>query len=128
MIDTFVKNGHYDEAMDLCLFSHRIRSRYPDLEILRHICDQVDQASQRMLNQLITLLSGAVKLPLCIRVIGYLKRLDVYSDSDLKWVFLSQRDAFMEFLLGQVKSNEPGEYLKKYLEVSRETFFDILTQ
>lgn len=114
--------------MDLCLFTRRIRDRSPDLEILQHIGEQVAQGTLLMQEQLISLLSGPIKLPLCIRVIGYLRRMDLFSGPDLKRVFLSQRDAHMTFLLDQVRAQDPLEYLKKHIEVSRESLFDILTQ
>jgi hypothetical protein len=54
--------------------------------------------------------------------------MDLFTGPDLKRVFLSQRDAHMAFLLDQVRAQDPLEYLKKYIEVSRESLFDILTQ
>jgi hypothetical protein len=52
----------------------------------------------------------------------------LYEDSELKRVFLSQRDSYLTFLLNEIPQKDPAEYMKKYIEVCRETFFDILTQ
>ena len=112
----------------MCLYCRRLKSRYPDLEILKQISQQVDQGSETMRSQLISLLGGSVKLPICIRIIGYLRRMGSYEDSELKRVFLSQRDSYLQFLLNEIPRKDPSEYMKKYIEVCREAFFDILTQ
>ena len=128
LCDTFVKQGHYEEALDLAFYCHRITNRYPHLHILNEISAQIQVIKERMLVQLISLLGGSVKLPLAMRVIGFLRRMELFSDTELKIVFLNQRNVYLNFQLDQIQSSDPSEYLKRYIEVSRETFFDILTQ
>jgi hypothetical protein len=45
---------------------------------------QVKRATGLMLVQLTQLLSGNVKLPLSIRIIGYLRRMEAYAEPELR--------------------------------------------
>ncbi|KAJ3065358.1 conserved oligomeric Golgi complex component, partial [Quaeritorhiza haematococci] len=128
LIDTFIRNGYYEEAMDLQTHVQRLLLRHPNLKILKNIAAEVAVSTNMMLAQLNQLLRGNVKLPLCIRVIGYLRRMEAFPESELRLVFLQQRDAFFRKLLDDIKESDPLEYLKKYIELSREHFFDIITQ
>ncbi|KAL2912575.1 hypothetical protein HK105_207974 [Polyrhizophydium stewartii] len=179
LFDTLVRGGHYEEAMDLQIHVQRLPARYPHLPVVARVARQVDASAGLMLAQLIRLLRGPVKLPLCIRVIGYLRRMGAFAEPELRLVFLQQRDVFLAQQLAAVggpaagsstptaapfgpagdaasmqqqplamkpqSSHEssgggashaprqlgPGgslEYLKRYIEVSREHFFDIITQ
>lgn len=127
LIDTFVRNGYYEEAMDLKNYAQRLVIRYPNVGVLARIANEVEQCGTMMLNQLVNLLRGDVKLPVCIRVIGYLRRLEAYSEYELRLMFLQQRDQFFRAQLPQ-PTGEPADYLKRYIDSSREHFFDIITQ
>ena len=128
LFDTFVRSGYYEEAMDLQLFVQRLPVRYPHLPIIKRIASQVDVSAGLMLTQLIQLLSGNAKLPLCIRTIGYLRRMEAFPEPELRLVFLQQRDMHLSHLLDSISELSSAEYLKKYIEISREHFFDIITQ
>lgn len=127
LIDTFVRNGYYEEAMDLKNYAQRLVIRYPNISLLSRIAVEVEQCGTMMLNQLVNLLRGDVKLPVCIRVIGYLRRLEAYSEYELRLMFLQQRDLFFRAQLPR-PTGEAADYLKRYIDSSREHFFDIITQ
>ena len=86
-----------------------------------------------MVHQITELLRGPVKLPLLIRVIGYLRRMQNTNESDLAVCFLQQRDAFIESLLDNIKETDPSAYCRKYIDITRilinlgEHFFDLTT-
>ncbi|EGF77683.1 hypothetical protein BATDEDRAFT_1846, partial [Batrachochytrium dendrobatidis JAM81] len=129
LFNTFIRGGYYEEAMSLRVHVQRLPSRYPNLPIVTRIAQQVDVSAEMMLSQLILLLRGNIKLPLCIRVIGYLRRMGALAESELRLVFLQQRDLYMSTRLAAIDGRVAHvEYLKRYIEISRELFFDIVTQ
>jgi carbohydrate-binding DOMON domain-containing protein len=65
---------------------------------------------------------------MCIRVIGYLRRLEVYPEPELRLLFLQSKDSYLQSQLADIQESNPSEYLKKYIDISRVSIFDILTQ
>ncbi|KAJ3105943.1 conserved oligomeric Golgi complex component [Phlyctochytrium planicorne] len=128
LIDTFIRNGYYEEAMELQVHVARLVLRHPDVSILNQISSDVQSAMKLMLGQLISLLRGNCKLPMSIRIIGYLRRMEAFPEPELRLVFLKQKDAYLKTLLDEVGAVEGIEYMKKYTEILREHLFDIVTQ
>jgi hypothetical protein len=125
LFDMLIRNNHYEEAMDLQLFTQRLPVRYPDIPFLKRLAT-IKANSQAMLNQLFSMLRGPAKLPLCIRVIGYLRRLG-FSDSSLRVVFLSLRYEYLKGLLAQIKEPKENDYVRRWIEIQREHMFDIIS-
>ncbi|KAJ3230888.1 conserved oligomeric Golgi complex component [Chytriomyces hyalinus] len=128
LFDAFVRTGAYEDALDLASFVSRLVLRYPSVATVQSISAQVSASTSLMLAQLIAILRSNAKLPLCIRVIGYLRRMEVYPETELRLVFLQQKDAYFCQVLSEIRESDPADHLKKYIEVSRENFFDIITQ
>ncbi|KAJ3276444.1 conserved oligomeric Golgi complex component [Terramyces sp. JEL0728] len=125
LFDTLIRNGHYEEAMDLQLFTQRLPIRYPNVPFFEDLASSKN-SSQTMLLQLLSMLRGPVKLPLCIRVIGYLKRLGI-KDKTLRILFLTLRQDHLNSLLALVKENQPNDYVRRWIETQREYLFDLVT-
>ncbi|KAJ3021031.1 conserved oligomeric Golgi complex component [Thoreauomyces humboldtii] len=137
LMDTLIRNGYYDEAMDLQTHVQRLVLRHPDYKLLRSVAGELDAATKVMLTQLVNLLKGDVKLPLCIRVMGYLRRMEAVPEPELRLIFLQQRDQYFKKhidetcgtkgLAGEAVRDQV-EYVRKYIDVYRECFFDIVAQ
>ncbi|KAJ1545488.1 hypothetical protein HK096_006359 [Nowakowskiella sp. JEL0078] len=127
-IETFIRNGSYEEAIDLQAFTMRLTIRHPDLKVIQLIAFQVKTSTVIMLTQLIQILRSNVKLPLSIRIIGYLRRMKVFNEPELRLVFLRARDTAITDLFSKLSETDALDYLKKYIEISRENLFDVITQ
>ncbi|OUM59189.1 hypothetical protein PIROE2DRAFT_63938 [Piromyces sp. E2] len=130
LLDTFIRNGYYDEAMELKNHSKKILSTHTDSNLLQRILKEVEETSSLMITQLIQLLRGNIKLPLCIRIINYLRKMDLFKPHELPIIFLQQRDICLKTLLSEIKVKDytADEYLRKYIDILREHFIEIITQ
>ncbi|KAJ3155366.1 conserved oligomeric Golgi complex component [Geranomyces michiganensis] len=140
LMDTLIRNGYYDEAMDLQTHVQRLLLRHPNYRLLKSVAGELDAATKVMLTQLVNLLKGDVKLPLCIRVMGYLRRMEAVPEPELRLIFLQQRDKFFKKRVEEAcgtdrqpldttnAAREHVEYVRKYVDVCRECFFDIVAQ
>ncbi|KAJ3182060.1 conserved oligomeric Golgi complex component [Geranomyces variabilis] len=140
LMDTLIRNGYYDEAMDLQTHVQRLLLRHPNYRLLTSVAAELDAATKVMLTQLVNLLKGDVKLPLCIRVMGYLRRMEAVPEPELRLIFLQQRDKFFKKRVEEAcgsdrqpldaanATREHVEYVRKYVDVCRECFFDIVAQ
>lgn len=59
-----------------------------------------------MLNQLIAQLRTDLQLPKCLQIVGYLRRMEVYSDAELRLKFLQARDTWLQNLLSSVPKTD----------------------
>ncbi|CAJ0868141.1 6149_t:CDS:2 [Entrophospora sp. SA101] len=130
LMDVCFKNELYSEAMDLSVHVTRLVSKYPSIPLIQQIDNDVKNTIQQMLTKLTKLLSQQIKLPVCLKIIGYLRRMDMFDEPELRLVFLLSRDTYLQSLISEldVEKKDPIFYLKKYIDVFREHFFDTITQ
>ncbi|KAF9138897.1 conserved oligomeric Golgi complex component [Mortierella sp. GBA39] len=172
LMETCVRNGYYNEALELASHVQRLVLRYPGIGIIQEIDTKVAQGKEMMLVQLLAQLREPIKLPVALRIIGFLRRigsfkgqLDLVEEDDhhqhsattskpkgssslfssvssvsssgtgvedetpLRMLFLKSRGLYMNLQLSKVvyhKGDSFG-YLKKYIDVTRECLFDIMT-
>lgn len=128
LMDTCVRNGIYDEALDLHAFIMRVALLHPDLPIVKLLAAQAQAVSQAMLGQLLQRLRTNIQLPECLRVIGYLRRMAAFPEAELRLHFLRCREEWLAQLISELDSSDSYEYVKHLTDVHRLHLFDIVMQ
>ena len=67
-METVVRNGHYEEALQLHNYVAKLAKKQPDVRILTDIQTQVAASMRLMLSQLVGQLRAPVQLPQCLKV------------------------------------------------------------
>jgi len=125
LMETVVRNGHYEEALQLRAYVARLVKRQAGVAVLEDIGRAVAGSVSTMLHQLLHQLRQPLQLPQCLRVVSYLRRLDTFGEAELRLKFLQAREAWLESVVGV--SGAQGD-ITKTMEVVRVHLFDIVTQ
>ncbi|KAG2448828.1 hypothetical protein HYH02_006179 [Chlamydomonas schloesseri] len=128
LMDTCVRNGVYDEALDLQAFVSRVGLLHPDVPVVKLLLRQVADVGNSMLQQLLGRLRTNIQLPECLRVMGYLRRIGAFSEAELRLQFLQCRDEWIGGLLADLDDNDSYEYVKHLTDVHRLHLFDAVMQ
>ena len=130
----------------MCVWSHFaacVQSRYPHTKVVLELAAEVDACRKLMATMLLRLLRRDAQLPECLRYVSYLRRLDIFEESELRWHFLACRDCWFEdAVLGLAddvaassavgKSAPPGnsvyDQLMQLIDHIRVHGFQIITQ
>eukprot|EP00088_Acartia_fossae_P002220 TRINITY_DN10883_c0_g1_i1.p1 TRINITY_DN10883_c0_g1~~TRINITY_DN10883_c0_g1_i1.p1 ORF type:complete len:655 (+),score=138.28 TRINITY_DN10883_c0_g1_i1:26-1990(+) len=128
LMDTVVRNQHYDEALELHSYVTKLLRKQPDVNILQDICRNVKNSVKLMLQQLLAQLRSSIQLPQCLKVISYLRRLEVFKENELRLKFLQARETWLHSVTNAVPRDDPYIHLTRTMEVMRVHLYDIVTQ
>ncbi|KAL5561569.1 hypothetical protein UlMin_031316 [Ulmus minor] len=113
LMDTCVRNGNFDEALNLEAFVGKLSTMHPKLPVIQALATEVRQTTQSILSQLLLKLRSNIQLPECLRIIGYLHRIGVFSEYEMRlqsWLIgiledLDQINAY-EYLKGMINCHQ----------------------
>ncbi|KAI4316504.1 hypothetical protein L6164_024484 [Bauhinia variegata] len=128
LMDTCVRNGNYDEALDLEAFVCKLSAMHPKLLVIQALAAEVRQTTQSLLSQLLQRLRSNIQLPECLRIIGYLRRIGVFSEYEMRLQFLRCREGWLTGILEDLDQTNPYEYLKGMINCQRMHLFDVVNQ
>ncbi|KAK4757865.1 hypothetical protein SAY87_019166 [Trapa incisa] len=128
LMDTCVRNGNYDEALDLEAYVCKLSTMHSNLPVIQALAVEVKQTTQSLLDQLLQKLKLNIQLPECLRIIGYLRRIGVFSEYEMRLQFLRCREAWLTGILEDLDQKIPFEYLKGMIHCHRTHLFDVVNQ
>ncbi|CAM6113447.1 unnamed protein product [Calypogeia fissa] len=128
LMDTCVRNGNYDEALDLEAFVTKLATVHSRLPVIQSLADDVGQTTKSLLAHILQRLRSNIQLPECLRLIGYLRRLGVYSEHEMRLQFLRCREAWLTGIVDDLEHSNPYEYLKRMADCQKVHLFDVVTQ
>eukprot|EP01114_Cavostelium_apophysatum_P013075 TRINITY_DN3086_c0_g3_i1.p1 TRINITY_DN3086_c0_g3~~TRINITY_DN3086_c0_g3_i1.p1 ORF type:complete len:590 (-),score=143.50 TRINITY_DN3086_c0_g3_i1:10-1779(-) len=128
LMETCVRNSSYEEALELEMYTQKLKRLHPENTIIQDISEEVRISTDVMLLQLHQQLRSNIQLPACFRVIGFFKRLGVYNERELRLSFLQSRGAWLQNVLSSIPTSNAYNYLTKLTDYSRTHLFDIITQ
>jgi len=130
LIDACVKNGHFDDALELANFVRKVNKKHgASIPLVRSILCEVRDCIQSMISQLIGQLRTAqLSLPVCLKVIGHIRRLDAFTETELRVLFLNARDSWFKATLASIPSDDAYNHVTKTIDTTRVHLFDIVTQ
>ncbi len=93
-------------------FSHVTHSSPSPSPLTQNIDSDVESALDLMLQQLLQQLRGPIPLPACLKVVGFLRRMEVFSDTELRLKFLQARDSWLQSVLAAVPKEDRKQLMR----------------
>ncbi|CAF1616542.1 unnamed protein product [Rotaria magnacalcarata] len=147
LMDTCVRNDYFDEALEIVTYCKRLERKFAppttkltlntnsQIPIIVHIVNDVRLSLEYMLEQLVNQLQTNIQLPACLRIMGFIRRMDIYNELELRLCFLQARTHFLHKRLGLIQQQYSStnivdyyEHASKYIDETRNILFDIVTQ
>lgn len=134
LMDTCVRNQYYEDALELMFYVKRLdkKSFVAEIPLIASVIKDVQRSSQLMLEQLLAQLRNSIQLPACLRVVGFLRRLECFTETELRLRFLQARNSWLESVLNSISvgdgENDAYDRIIRTIEVYRVHLFDIVTQ
>ena len=128
LMDTCIRSANFDQALDLRAYANKLAVVHGELHVVRRLVEDVAATSRSMLEQLLARLAGSIQLPECLRIIGYLRRLALFKESELRLQFLQRREAWVASMAADLDDRSAYEFLKRLTDLYRLHVFDVTMQ
>ncbi|CAD7000052.1 conserved oligomeric Golgi complex subunit 8 [Ceratitis capitata] len=128
LMERCIREGRYEEALELASYVQKLGHNHSDIAIIKSIVHSVEALWHTMLVQLVAQLRTDLQLPKCLQIVGYLRRMQAFSNNELKLKFLQARDTWLINTLKAIAKDDAQQHLTKTIEVTRINLFNIITQ
>jgi hypothetical protein len=83
--------SYCEEALQLASYVQRLEKKHGRVPIIRDIVGNVQKSQRLLVKQLLAQIGSPTQLPQCLKLLGYLRRLEVFSPAQLRVKFLQVR-------------------------------------
>lgn len=128
LMNTCIREEKYEEALELSAHVQRVGSKCGNIPVINEIVVAVENSWHTMLKQLLSQLKSDLQLPRCLQIIGFIKRMQAFTEPELKLKFLQLREIWLKDLLADIDGSDPQQHLIRTIEVTRVNLFNIITQ
>ncbi|KAL4144665.1 hypothetical protein PRNP1_013791 [Phytophthora ramorum] len=146
LLEACIHNELFDSALDAIQFANETFQADKNAEASRNVVidclvREVAEMTSIMREKLLQKLREDLQLALCVRVVGYLRRLDALIERNaaaavgsleyekqLKEEFLSCRNVWLSTLSRGISTSEPYQYIIQVIDIKRTSWFDMITQ
>lgn len=106
LMESFVKDEQYENALELTSYIRRLGAKHPEITIFKSLITDVEKWWSVMLQQLLEQLRSDIQLPKCLEVVGYLRRMELFTEAELRLKFLQTRDNWFRKCLATITAIE----------------------
>ncbi|KAI9914460.1 hypothetical protein PsorP6_008119 [Peronosclerospora sorghi] len=144
LLQDCIDNEIFDSALDILKFANEIFLADENAQTTSHnkvldcLVQEVADMSIMMREKLLQKLREDLQLALCVKIVGYLRRLDALVrkheigsleyEKQLKDEFLSCRNIWLASLSQRIVSSDPYQYIVQLIDIKRTSWFDLITQ
>ncbi|KAK5644122.1 hypothetical protein RI129_007967 [Pyrocoelia pectoralis] len=128
LMDSFIKDALYEDALELAAYVRRLYMKHPDILIFKNILDEINKSWLIMLHHLLKQLKEDLQLSRCLQIVSYLRRMEVFTEAELRLKFLQAREVWLKRCLSKIVDTNAMHHINKTIEVTRVTLFNIITQ
>ena len=89
VMDNCIRCKCYDEALKLYLDVNRSHCKYPSIGLLQSLAEETEKMKQLLTEQLLKDLRGNSQLPDCLRIVSLLRKLHVFTETEIRIKFLT---------------------------------------
>ncbi|KAK4887329.1 hypothetical protein RN001_003600 [Aquatica leii] len=128
LMDSFIKDGLYEDALELATYVRRLYNKHSDIPIFKSILDEINKSWLIMLHHLLIQLKQDLQLSRCLQIVSYLRRMEVFTEAELRLKFLQAREVWLKHCLNSIENISANYHINKTIEVTRVNLFSIITQ
>ncbi|CAH0475884.1 unnamed protein product [Peronospora belbahrii] len=146
LLEACIHNEMFDSALDVIQFTNEMFRSDENVNaagnvVIDCLLQEVAEMTSTMRERLLQKLREDLQLALCVRIVGYLRRLDTLVDKDgvaavgsleyekkLKEEFLACRNVWLASLSRGISNSDPYQYIVQIIDIKRATWFDMITQ